>query len=395
MLEHSTQLLVNRHADADRPESVMSTEELDMEDFSGDEEEFEDEIDEAPSDAPDDANMSSSESDPDPDPEDEDANLTVEELRAKYSGIPATSLPLDDGGSRLGSDDEIETDVDMEDDAPPPPLDEVDDALLDDSDESVDMDSDMSDEDEDDDDESEEEDAGLLGFYGGLGGLTGASTGAESADEDDEEGQPNDGYNDEDEDDDLDVVDLVGVPKPPIRAHSIPSTSQIPPSVKEEEPEDDGSTLQEVDVPLQTESPIKTPAEPAADTAIAPEEPSETVPADNAMDIEQPATPRIVELEDDGVTEKPQDETAQPNKTESVDDTITTLSQVDPKDTAAHSSPTTSPETTPQPHSEIKTPVPFLLRGTLREYQHYGLEWLAGLYDNHTNGILADEMGLG
>ncbi|RKF60295.1 Helicase SWR1 [Erysiphe neolycopersici] len=51
--------------------------------------------------------------------------------------------------------------------------------------------------------------------------------------------------------------------------------------------------------------------------------------------------------------------------------------------------------TKPQPDSQIKTPVPFLLRGTLREYQHYGLDWLAGLYANNTNGILADEMGLG
>ena len=50
---------------------------------------------------------------------------------------------------------------------------------------------------------------------------------------------------------------------------------------------------------------------------------------------------------------------------------------------------TTPPSRTP------KTEVPFLLRGNLREYQHYGLDWLAGLYKNHTNGILADEMGLG
>ncbi|TLD14664.1 hypothetical protein PspLS_11096 [Pyricularia sp. CBS 133598] len=42
-----------------------------------------------------------------------------------------------------------------------------------------------------------------------------------------------------------------------------------------------------------------------------------------------------------------------------------------------------------------KTEIPFLLRGTLREYQHFGLDWLAGLYANNTNGILADEMGLG
>lgn len=47
------------------------------------------------------------------------------------------------------------------------------------------------------------------------------------------------------------------------------------------------------------------------------------------------------------------------------------------------------------PSQVPKTEVPFLLRGTLREYQHYGLDWLAGLYKNQTNGILADEMGLG
>ncbi|KAG6011919.1 swr1 complex component [Claviceps lovelessii] len=50
------------------------------------------------------------------------------------------------------------------------------------------------------------------------------------------------------------------------------------------------------------------------------------------------------------------------------------------------------------PHSSFsshKTDIPSLLRGTLREYQHDGLDWLAGLYANNTNGILADEMGLG
>ncbi|KAG6035075.1 swr1 complex component [Claviceps citrina] len=45
--------------------------------------------------------------------------------------------------------------------------------------------------------------------------------------------------------------------------------------------------------------------------------------------------------------------------------------------------------------SSHKTDIPSLLRGTLREYQHDGLDWLAGLYANNTNGILADEMGLG
>ncbi|KAK9354877.1 SNF2 family N-terminal domain-containing protein [Lipomyces doorenjongii] len=47
------------------------------------------------------------------------------------------------------------------------------------------------------------------------------------------------------------------------------------------------------------------------------------------------------------------------------------------------------------PSGAARTTIPFLLRGKLREYQHSGLDWLAGLYNSGTNGILADEMGLG
>lgn len=39
--------------------------------------------------------------------------------------------------------------------------------------------------------------------------------------------------------------------------------------------------------------------------------------------------------------------------------------------------------------------MPFLLKHSLREYQHVGLDWLATMYDKKLNGILADEMGLG
>ncbi|WPT11241.1 Protein PHOTOPERIOD-INDEPENDENT EARLY FLOWERING 1 [Picochlorum sp. SENEW3] len=45
--------------------------------------------------------------------------------------------------------------------------------------------------------------------------------------------------------------------------------------------------------------------------------------------------------------------------------------------------------------ANVKTPIPFLLKGELREYQHIGLDWLVTLYHKHLNGILADEMGLG
>lgn len=53
------------------------------------------------------------------------------------------------------------------------------------------------------------------------------------------------------------------------------------------------------------------------------------------------------------------------------------------------------PETEVNGSKVRDVPVPSLLRGTLRPYQKQGLNWLASLYNNDTNGILADEMGLG
>lgn len=44
---------------------------------------------------------------------------------------------------------------------------------------------------------------------------------------------------------------------------------------------------------------------------------------------------------------------------------------------------------------KVKTPIPFLLHGNLREYQHIGLDWLVTMNEKKLNGILADEMGLG
>lgn len=45
--------------------------------------------------------------------------------------------------------------------------------------------------------------------------------------------------------------------------------------------------------------------------------------------------------------------------------------------------------------TNVVTPVPFLLKHSLREYQHIGLDWLVTMHDRKLNGILADEMGLG
>uniref|UniRef100_A0A1A9V1Z9 Helicase domino n=1 Tax=Glossina austeni TaxID=7395 RepID=A0A1A9V1Z9_GLOAU len=45
--------------------------------------------------------------------------------------------------------------------------------------------------------------------------------------------------------------------------------------------------------------------------------------------------------------------------------------------------------------TNVVTPVPFLLKHALREYQHIGLDWLVTMNERKLNGILADEMGLG
>ena len=74
--------------------------------------------------------------------------------------------------------------------------------------------------------------------------------------------------------------------------------------------------------------------------------------------------------------------------------------EVQPSSTEEHAHTTASAPDSPSEESSIAetrqlVPSPALLRGTLRSYQHAGLDWLASLYRNGTNGILADEMGLG
>lgn len=45
--------------------------------------------------------------------------------------------------------------------------------------------------------------------------------------------------------------------------------------------------------------------------------------------------------------------------------------------------------------TNVVTKIPHLIKHTLREYQHIGLDWLVTMCDKKLNGILADEMGLG
>ena len=111
----------------------------------------------------------------------------------------------------------------------------------------------------------------------------------------------------------------------------------------------------------------------------------------NVMDVDEPA-PDINHLT---ATSVEGDHSSQPtpmDESTSASLEAESTTTVDIEDAKSQIMPTAE-ET--QPSRQITTKIPSLLRATLREYQHFGLDWLAKLYDNQTNGILADEMGLG
>ncbi len=273
----------------------------------------------------------------------EDEHLTVEELRQKYSNLPEPSVILDTDaleGSELDESYASEPDLSHDPDVSRMSGD-------DDSDESINMDDDMgssdedrvSDEDEDEgsvdgDADHEPGESGLLGF---LAPSDLASLGLVEG----TSGPPSIG--DEDDVDEEDEVSL------------IPSASLPPTSTTTE------TYHVTADLTNQQDQRSKTPEDSAGiDTAI------------DMASGERSSQPT-------------------PNTTETKSPEIDSASSVELHQNTRHF----SGSVTPQPSVNLKTPIPFLLRGTLREYQHYGLDWLAGLYANNTNGILADEMGLG
>ena len=90
------------------------------------------------------------------------------------------------------------------------------------------------------------------------------------------------------------------------------------------------------------------------------------------------------------VVKDEQDESVSENETGSDDD-----SDDEDEEEAQDAEELTAMDGAEEDPNAPKIRPPFLLRGTLRPYQHAGLDWLAGLYANNMNGILADEMGLG
>ncbi|KAK8211412.1 swr1 complex component [Zalaria obscura] len=370
MLEKSTSMLDKRRA---RLDSEFSAEDGDVDmsvldedrsagSASSAEESGSDE------DSEDDDIMSSSESEDSEAGEaegDPDAGLTQEELRAKYASIPDLPTEPTSEAEEEEKEEEKEEEADEEQaeaaeegdeevaedtgmDVSAVKLEEVDDALLDDSDESTDMSDDMGSSDEEDDDEE--------------------------------------GSGSEEEADDEDDVGLAGF------------LSKLERRVVQDQDQDRDQDQDQEDTPMAEANDVDAPdlAEAKEDVARLGQLAEEAAEANgqDAMDIEQPtrssADRQLLSADSHGEDQSSQlslkdDTTAVPTEAEST-------TSIDPEDTSRTAD---SAAATPQPLKQIYTKVPSLLRGTLREYQHYGLDWLAKLYKNQTNGILADEMGLG
>ncbi|KZF22110.1 hypothetical protein L228DRAFT_283293 [Xylona heveae TC161] len=308
---------------------------------------------------------------------DNDEGLTIEELRRKYSAIAADtpgSVDVPEEPSHEQSelstlyaakdapeDDEQasergnaqDTDAEMVDaDMADVELEEVDEALMDDSDESTDMDDDMGDSDEEEEENDDEQDAG--------------DASEESDEEDVDRGLL--GFFSKKE-----IEQARDEPKPP---EAVPAENNAQWS---DEEMDEISLIPDHPLVPATHAPETVEIQEGAGLEEKP------TPAD---DVEQNLELSEVSRHPSSRASPETNPTTKPSDGESAS---SVEPQVDQQPQASEEPSEKPSETT---HG-LRTPLPFLLRGTLREYQHYGLDWLAGLYSNHTNGILADEMGLG
>jgi hypothetical protein len=133
---------------------------------------------------------------------------------------------------------------------------------------------------------------------------------------------------------------------------------------------------------------------------------TDSLPKSNAPDTE-PGQQADGEAKDDG---EPEDEDEDVELVETADDTegseepgLEYLLQpidADPSgpsgaqriESAAKSAAEAQPTGSTLETTKVKTKVPALLSGSLREYQHIGLDWLVSMYEKNLNGILADEV---
>ncbi|KAF4997307.1 hypothetical protein FDECE_12124 [Fusarium decemcellulare] len=367
-----------------------------------------DEDDENDEDDPDSDVMSSDDDEGDDDEDQKDLgdeNLTQEQLRAKYAHIPE----LESADAETPASGPSREDTDAVDTAQATENAET-------SDESVDMDDDMGSTDLDsneeeadaDGDESEEDAGGLLGLFFGKSELkqmndeAAAQTpvtldgDAEMADAVPEDTTAPEVNGDMDQEDEMSLVQL---PEPDSPSRVQEDHAPSPPPVDQEatvavsKPDDVSSDKkQEAEGTKIAETPTVDVAQEHSDDVVMTgdgQQPGEELNETSAdvTTVEKHQSP-----ETEPVTNPPSraHSMSPPPTSETKPSEIDTVSSGE----MAVDKPERSRSASPQP-TVHKTEVPFLLRGTLREYQRDGLDWLAGLYANSTNGILADEMGLG
>ncbi|KAM0342624.1 hypothetical protein ACHAPU_009353 [Fusarium lateritium] len=356
---------------------------------SGEDEDNEDE--EADSDI-----MSSDEEEGDEEEEKKDAgdeDLTQEQLQAKYAHIPDLEKPSADVETPTS---EHHDDTDVVDTAQATATENAET-----SDESVDMDDDMGSTDMDDseeaednesEDESDEDAGGLLGLLFGKSELKKMNSDAIAEAPVDEAENPEDRISElAPEDDEDDEMSLIVIPKAEVE--TVEDNKDVSNPDNKQSPEapviTDGMVLDSTteDVAENTNTLLEAPSiqdNEVVMTGTDAEQPGEALTASPSKKHHSPAT---------------EPATNPPSRAHSISPPPTSETKPSDLDTASCGEmvvdkPGTSRSASPQP-SNHKIEVPFLLRGTLREYQRDGLDWLAGLYANSTNGILADEMGLG
>lgn len=329
---------------------------------------------------------------------DDDEGLTAEELRLKYATLSEANKVSDrlsvvsgetdpsDSAGVSDAPDAAESEVPSEQVDPAVELEEVDPMLMDDSDEaSTDMDDDMGETDEDrdsDDADSDDDDGpGLFGFFS-----------AKDAALNDEQSR-----SDLDDADDNNLESLYGGDMKLTSADDEEDEASDPDEVSlvPNGPANQDPTLQDMEI---------TEISPIDDMASTDMDPVDDDQTNEIEMVDNPPreSPAIVEVPSERNTDSREVYPDQPeayNSGEPSSEASPGTLATKPSEPESVSSYDAAAEKGRQPSGSpapgLKTPVPHLLRGNLREYQHFGLDWLAGLYNNHINGILADEMGLG
>ncbi|TPX16127.1 uncharacterized protein E0L32_004122 [Thyridium curvatum] len=384
-------------------------------------------------------NMSSSEDEEDAKSMLSDEGLTQEQLREKYANLPSLVKADTEGngddedvaegqteaGTEAADDDTSDESVDMDDDMGSTDMDS------DDGEEGSDGDA------EDSDSESDAGQSGLLGLFFGKSELKKMNEEApEDADmseipaeadvemldaEPAQESHPSNGAAEETQESEQKPLDetqatpahnettpgqvaaaeqAAEVPLTNGTAESETHTQAQAEEVREKKTEPEKSATGDEDTSTQTTlhpdtaeaNVVDTAAKADVDVEMTDVIPKESTPDVPEVEVTAPASDaKQHSPETDAVTNVVSpDRSPSPRTSDTKPSEVDTTSSVELLGPPKETSRSTSPQ-----GSGPKTEIPFLLRGTLREYQHYGLDWLAGLYANNTNGILADEMGLG